>query len=206
MPKLVITSLTYPQRRLEDWKKGNHRMLTSSGASAYLKKIVAMKVARRGGGRRFFGEAYVATRITHQEGFYGSFKWLTNARFSDGRPFPAGRTKRLKDQLRKVLTKHFTEEGLQVLRERARRFKKETGVRPVPPDLWLVDRRGNHRFIEVKLEGDRIRRAQLAGLALIASCLHAKARISVEIVELHPDHQEHQQTFKRHCGVLRRTS
>jgi hypothetical protein len=204
MPKLMISSMTYPCDRLQEWTKGHCQLLTSSGASAYLKKILAKKVARRGGGRRFFGEAYVATKITHKEGFYGSFKWLTSARFSDDRPFPDGRTREFKEQLRKALTKHFTRRQLQALRERASAFKKETGVRPVPPDLWLVDRRGNHRFIEVKLERDRIRRPQLAGLALIASCLHAKTRISVEIVELHPDHKDHQRTFKRYNGILRR--
>jgi hypothetical protein len=196
--------MTYPNDRLKEWSQGDCRMLTSSGASNYLKKIVARKVARRGGGRRFFGEAYVATKITHIEGFYGSFKWLTNARFSDDRPFPDGPTKGFKERLRKALMKHFTKGQLKALRERARKFKKETGVRPVAPDLWLVDRRGNHRFIEVKLEGDLVRRPQLAGLALIASCLHPKTRLSVEIVELHPDHKEHQQRFKRSCGVVRR--
>jgi hypothetical protein len=106
-------------------------MLTSSGASNYLKKIVAMKVARSGGGRRFFGEAYVATKITHIEGFYGSFKWLTNARFSDDRPFPDGPTKGFKEQLRKALMKHFTKGQLKALRGRARKFKKRPGGRRI---------------------------------------------------------------------------
>lgn len=187
MSKPKIRPMSYPPNRLRDWRRKDCRLLSSSQACDYLKEILADKVARRDGGRRFFGEAYVATQIQHQTGYYGSFKWLTNARFSDDRPFPNGPTKRFQEDLRRALLEHFGRRQLEMLRKRANAVHKATGLRPVAPDLWLIDREGNHRFIEVKLPGDRIRPQQLTGLDLIKSCLHAKTQVSVEIVELKPD-------------------
>jgi hypothetical protein len=48
------------------------------------------------------------------------------------------------------------------LQENARALEIQTGIKPVPPDLWLIDRQGNHRFIEVKLPGDRLQLSVLA--------------------------------------------
>ena len=83
------------------------------------------------------------------------------------------------------------------------------GKKPVPPDLWLIDAHANHRFIEVKLPGDKIKPHQLAGLALIASCLSAPTPISVEIVELVPvgskaprSSGSEKQTFDEFCRAL----
>jgi len=63
------------------------------------------------------------------------------------------------------------------------------GKAPAPPDLWLIDKE-TLRFIEVKLPGDRIKPHQLAGLALIGSCLQATRRVSTEIVEVNPALEE----------------
>jgi hypothetical protein len=57
------------------------------------------------------------------------------------------------------------------------------GRKPVGPDLWLTTPR-QHRFIEVKLPGDRVGRHQLLGLALIATFLRSDRSKSVEIVNL----------------------
>ena len=190
MPDLTIVRLTYPQASLEAWKAQRYRMLTSSGASRFLKRILKKKASGRGGTRRFFGEAYVAVNTPHTEGFYGSFKWLTNPRFSDGRPFPDGQSSQYQKELRRALVKYFGTDQLVGLRKRAIAFRKRTGIVPVPPDLWLIDRYGNHRFIEVKLPGDSIKDGQLAGLALIATSLFVTTRISVEIADLTPDYGE----------------
>jgi hypothetical protein len=187
MRKPVVLPLSYPPDYLTEWSRKDCRMLTSSKACDYLKDILTAKVFRRGGGRRFFGEAYVAANIKHRSGYYGSFKWLTNPRFSSDRPFPEGSTRIFQEELRTALWKHFGRRQLEKLRERARDLENTTGVRPVAPDLWLVDRQGNHRFIEVKLPGDRVRPSQLAGMALIKSCLCTKARLSVEVADLQPE-------------------
>jgi hypothetical protein len=188
MAKQVMLPMSYPPDLLKEWSMKHCRMLTASGACDYLKAILSGKVARRCGGRRFFGEAYVAAQVKHQSGYYGSFKWLTNARFSNDRPFRKGPTRTFQEELRTALLKHFGKRQLDRLRERAREFETRSGVRPVAPDLWLIDRQGNHRFIEVKLPGDRIRPAQRAGLALIKSCLRTKTRLSIEVVDLKPEH------------------
>ena len=62
------------------------------------------------------------------------------------------------------------------------------GEKPSPPDLWLIDGAGNHRFIEVKLPGDTVRDCQLAGLAVIASSLPSRPgmKVNVEVFDLHP--------------------
>ena len=182
MPTLKLVPMPYPTARLQQWRDKNYRMLTSSGASEYLKKILVLKAKERPGTRRFFGEAYVATKIAHQEGYYGSFKWLTSAKFIDGGKFSNGPTRKYKEQFRDALQHHFTKLQLRRLQQSAHRLR---GRKPVPPDLWLIDRRGNHRFIEVKLPGDRLGPQQLAGLAAIACCLPGKQRVSVEIIELH---------------------
>lgn len=180
--------MLYPAHCLRDWRRNDCRILTSSEASEYLKGIIAIKVKRRPRGRRFFGEAYVATQVRHRHGYYGSFKWLTNSRFLDDRPFPSGPTKPYQEELRKALLRHFGKGQLERLQKRAHKATRVVGVRPVAPDLWLIDSRGNHRFIEVKLPGDRIHPHQLAGMYLIASCLRTKGRLSVEIIELRPQH------------------
>ena len=195
MTKPVIVAMSYPADCLKDWSSKNCRMLASSGASDYLKRILTGKVGRRNGGRRFFGEAYVAAQIDHRHGYYASFKWLTNSRFCDDRPFPKGPTKEFKEKFRAALLKHFGERQLKRLAKRARDVENATGVQPVAPDLWLIDRHGNHRFIEVKLPGDRIHPEQLKGMALIASCLRANTRLTVEIVELRPEDRRTSHAF-----------
>lgn len=101
--------------------------------------------------------------------------------------FLKGQTRKFKEQFREALFRHFGKGRIEKLIERAATAERVTGLRPVAPDLWLVDRRGNHQFIEVKLPGDRIRPTQQLGMELIASHLRAKSRLSVEIIELKPE-------------------
>lgn len=201
MPSLKISRLSYPEASLEKWRKKKYRMLQSSRASNFLKRILEMKAAERGTTRRFFGEAYVAANTRHKHGYYGSFKWLTNPRFSDGREFRGGGTStEFQVAFRDALLKYFGKDQLAKLRKKAIAFEKETGITPVPPDLWLVDGRGNHRFIEVKLPGDSIKARQLAGMAVIAICLRPKSKISVEIIDLDPGYER---AFDRFCRILK---
>jgi hypothetical protein len=66
--------------------------------------------------------------------------------------------------------------------------------------LWLIDKDGNHRFIEVKLPTDWVKPHQLAGLAAISCCLVAKAgkNVAVEVFELSPEGK----SFDDSCGAL----
>ena len=59
------------------------------------------------------------------------------------------------------------------------------GVKPALPDLWLFDGE-KHRFIEVKLPGDKVRKPQLAAFAVLATSLKARYPISLEVAEVNP--------------------
>jgi hypothetical protein len=187
MPKAIFSQLPCSSVHLTNWRKRDYQLLKASGASNDIKEILLAKVARRSSGSRFFGEAYVAASIVHRSGYYSSFKWLTNSRFLSEDPFPAGPAKTFQERLRKALHKHFGHAQLEKLQTRARRHYEVTGVRAVAPDLWLIDRQSNHRFIEVKLPRDRVGERQLAGMRLIRSCLRAKGQVSVEVIELRPE-------------------
>jgi len=77
--------------------------------------------------------------------------------------------------------------------------------KPVAPDLWLIDKQGNFKFIESKLPGDTIGLHQIAGLALIRKYLEASVPISVSIMNLYPDNIDPVKHFsfiekKGNCG------
>ncbi len=163
------------------------KALAPGTMSDYLRDIFKVKVGNRPESRRFFGEAYVASIIKHREGYYGSFKWLTNPAFLSAKAFPAGDTQCFKEEFRAALHRHFGAIQLAALQKEAGNIKGLGGQKAVAPDLWLIDRHGNHRFIEVKLPGDTVAVTQLAGMAAIACCLRAKKELSVEIIELHPE-------------------
>lgn len=186
-PKLEIIRMTY-ERKLEMAWKQSCEMLVSSQASNYLKNIISVKASRRcAGTRRFFGEAYVATQVPHCEGYYSSFKWLTNSMFLGNRVFPAGPMQLFQFEFRSALHRHFRDD-LEHLQRNAAKVKSRTGIKPAAPDLWLVDEAGNHRFIEVKLPNDEVSLNQIAGLSVIVSSLGQK-NVSVEIFELSPDRE-----------------
>jgi hypothetical protein len=153
-------------------------MLVRSNASAFLKQILCEKASNRPGSR-FFGEAFVAATTAHDEGWYGSFKWLTSPRYSGGRQL-AGH----QGEFARALTSHFPE--LARLQAKAARFAEHFGERPVAPDLWLISHRG-HRFIEAKLPWDSVSQRQIVGLALIARYLRSERPISASVVQLYPD-------------------
>ncbi|HXG55630.1 MAG TPA: hypothetical protein VNJ03_09660 [Vicinamibacterales bacterium] len=209
----------YSESDLHRWVAGDYDLLGRSGISSFIREILREKAATRlegrrkrkqPGDRRFFGEAYVARRIPHQEGWYGSFKWLTSpACLSE-----TGRVGRFAGAYGVALKHHFGNH-LSGLRERARLLSDSHGVKPMPPDLWLISG-GKHRFIEAKLRGDNVRESQLAGLAVIAVSLCAAVPMSVEVVRAfseceprRPAKEESENrrmldSFKEFCRVLHR--
>jgi hypothetical protein len=77
------------------------------------------------------------------------------------------------------------------------------GKAPTAPDLWIIDKRGRHRFIEVKLPGDSIAPHQLAGMAAIASVLSGSRKVSVELVELHDEERLFKGFWRAARGILK---
>ena len=83
---LIVELMSYPQALLEKWKKGDHSFLTSSQAPKFIKDILVSKAKMRPG-RRFFGEAFIASSIAADtiDGWYGSYKWLTSDKWVIGK-------------------------------------------------------------------------------------------------------------------------
>lgn len=197
MAKLTVSTRPYDGRLLREWKRGRLKRQHASKALLGLLKRKARTKAKKTS--RFFGEAFVANATRHREGLYGSFKWLTNRRFLGTKPFPNGPAKQQQEQLRRALGDHFGNPKLRELQQAARQLHRSRrrllkGKLPTAPDLWLVDKRGSHRFIEVKLPGDFLAPHQLAGMALIACIL----KVSVEVIELRND----QAIFQEFCRAI----
>jgi hypothetical protein len=175
MVKLITRSVRFSERDLTAWRDKDRSLL--DGCSELLRRILCDKAEARPG-RRFLGYAYVAAREFHDEGWYGSFKWLTAPKWSGEQKLPDS----YQEAFRDALQRHFP-----TLREFQRICVAATGnqteQKPVGPDLWLTtpDR---HRFIEVKLPGDHLARHQLVGLALIATFLKSDRPVCVEVVTL----------------------
>jgi hypothetical protein len=183
--------LPYPESLLKAWRSGDYSMLTQSNASDYIKDILIFKSKTRQG-RRFFGEAYIASRIEMEEGWYNSFKWLTADKWLSG----DGLKTKFEKPFHDALMKHIGADVLTRLQENAiglynihkqRLINGEKYKKPVAPDLWLIDKEGNFRFIESKLPGDTIGAHQIAGLALIGKYLKLSAPITVSIMHLYPE-------------------
>ena len=159
----------------QDWKSGNCASFQHSRVSSFLKGIISEKASGRP--HRFFGEAYVAAKWDHQEGWYCSYKWLTSRVWTD-ETNPKDKYRRM---FKIALRAQFPE--LRKLQERAITLAAQLGEKPVPPDLWLI-RNNEHWFIESKIPPDEINDAQLAGLALIATCLPSSKPVHVAVVYL----------------------
>ena len=179
--------IQYPESLLNTWKMGDYSMLDSSGASEYIKSILIKKAKIRPG-RRFFGEAYVAISIKMIDGWYNSFKWLTSKKWLSGIDLKPDFEK----PFHEALIKHFGLSNLKNLQQVSRSFFKNNSdelnkKNPVAPDLWIIDKNGNHKFIECKLPGDTIGLHQKAGLMLIKENLKNSSQITVSIANLYPD-------------------
>jgi hypothetical protein len=203
----------FPTSKLDDWKGGDYKMLEASLASEYLKRVLPAKArtkrkARIAAGKKptgwFFGEAYVATHVPHEAGWYSSFKWLTSGLWGEKRGPNDERHLQFSDALKTHLG------DLTDLQESARELLKLATKKPVAPDLWLFAD-GVHRFIEVKIPPDPIARHQLAGLAVLASCIPSHVPVSVEIIRLYSEESGtprssfgDEETFEEFCREIKR--
>lgn len=177
MGNLRIDTLTFDEKLRETWVDDDFAFLRNSKASPSIKSVLSKKARVRP--NRFFGEAYVATQIDHDDGWYCPFKWLTSASWCEAN---ANEDQSASADFRAALAKHFPD--LRDFQNRVAEFVRLSGVeKPVGPDLWLIAD-NVHRFIEVKLAGDTLKPRQLAGLALLAECLPSAWPISVSVVNL----------------------
>lgn len=202
---LQIKFMPYPEKLLDAWENGDYSMLTDSGASDYIKKILLHKAEHRPG-RRFFGEAYIATKIEMKEGWYNSFKWLTSDKWVSGE----GLNREFEKPFHYALMKYIGAKALTNLQRKAVSLcssKEELTdgskyKEPVAPDLWIIDQEGRYRFIESKLSGDTIKPAQIAGLALIDRYLRVSNHVSVSIVALFPENANPEDLFSKSYAFI----
>ena len=203
MLQLITSQERFDQEQLDAWRRGQREDIIRLAGSAHLRGVLKLKSSsRKKLTARFFGESYIASLNSGCSGFYGSFKWLTNARFSGLEEFPKGPAKPFQQALRDALHKHFAQPAVLEVQRAAlglhrQQFAALGGKKPTAPDLWLIDQQEQHRFIEAKLPGDSLSPHQVAGLALLAACFGARHSVSVEVVELRPRYEELFETFRR---------
>jgi hypothetical protein len=203
MLQLITSQERFDQQQLDAWRRGQREDIIRLAGSDHLRGVLKLKSSsRKKLTARFFGESYIASLNPGCSGFYGSFKWLTNARFGSPKEFPKGPARPFQHALRDALHKHFTPAGVLEVQRAAlglhrRHLAALDGKKPTAPDLWLIDDQKHHRFIEAKLPGDSLAAHQVAGLALLAACFGARHSVSVEVVELRPRYEELFETFRR---------
>jgi hypothetical protein len=187
MRPLHFTTLEYDPALEEHWRSGRYGWFQGSAASPFLKRVLVKKArtwraaALRKGSkptRRFFGEAFVSSRLEHEKGWFGSFKFLTARNWA---VTPHG------VELRAALRQHVGDALIAELRSNAARIVKKTGFKPVVPDLWFVKGTALH-FVEAKLPGDDLSDEQIAGFAVFAACSGLRAELEVQC--LHPANSE----------------
>lgn len=176
----------YSECLLQSWRNGDYSMLMNSDASDYIKKIIASK-AKIEQGRRFFGEAFIASNIKMREGWYNSFKWLTNPKWITGN----GLNNEFKSLFHGALVKNIGVESLVSLQSKVLSYYREheeelKHKNPVAPDLWIIEPSGHFRFIEAKLPGDSPKPHQRAGQMLIKKYLVTSVPVNVTIMNLLP--------------------
>jgi hypothetical protein len=177
--------MNYPKSLLKAWERGDYSFLLKSRASAYIKNILVCKAKKRPG-RRFFGEAYIASKIEMRDGYYCSFKWLTASKWITGDCLDSVR----EGSFHQGLMKYLGPETVLNLQKKAMTYSKGTGresTKPVEPDLLLIAKNGEIRFIESKMPWDTIRPSQLAGLKLIKKYLTVDVPVRTSIINLHAE-------------------
>jgi len=178
--ELKEETVPYKESLLADWGNGNCSMLTSSNASEYIKEIIVHKAKKRPG-TRFFGEAYVASLLYKKtkEGWYGSYKWLTSDKWITGKSL----TNQFEKSFYEALKKYIGIESLRKIQNGSKNFMFSNKIKPQAPDLWLIDKSGEHHFIECKKGSDKIHSGQLEGLAIIKKYLKGH----IKIIHLYPE-------------------
>jgi hypothetical protein len=170
-----IWCASFSETELTAWRNGDYSLVKD--CSKPLQQRLREKAKARPG-RRFFGEAKVLASEPYDDAWYGSFKWLTSPKWIADQKLADG----YQEGFRTALQHQFRD--LPAFQQAvALAMTRIGGDRPVGPDLWLISQT-HHRFIEVKLPGDRLARRQLIGLALISKFLRCDRTITVEIVNL----------------------
>jgi hypothetical protein len=162
-----MSRMYYSESLLQAWRKGDYSMLLNSNASDYIKNILTSK-AKKSPGSRFFEEAFIASNIMMQDGWYNSFKWLTKEKWIKGR----GLKNEFERLFYSALMQHIGFKSLTSLQRKVIAYyqnnKEDLKLKmPVAPDLWVVDPSEYFRFIEAKLPWDSPKPHQHAGLILI---------------------------------------
>src|SRR5262245_3272721 len=98
---LRLETITFEEDLRTKWFEADFTMLTNSQASAPIKRVLTMKAAVRP--NRFFGEAYVASHVYHDEGWYCPFEWLTSSSWCGDGPTNDNES----SEFRKALARHF---------------------------------------------------------------------------------------------------
>ena len=153
------------------------------------------------------GEAYVAGKWGYDDAWYSSYKWLTSRIWTNGK-CP---TDEWHQKFKAALHANFPR--LADLQGRALALTAELGFKPVAPDLWLI-RQDEHWFVEAKIPPDHLAESQLAGFALIATCLPTTSTKPVRVATVYLQEEsagdrqipaDIQQKFEAYCARLRRS-
>ncbi len=170
----------YRKALLEAWINGDYSMLTSSTSSDYIKKIIVRKAKKRPG-TRFFGESFVSSLLYKKmnEGWYSSYQWLTSDQWLTGKSL----TSRFEKLFYEALHTHLGTDPLTKIQNNSKNFLYKNKIKPRAPDLWLIDKSGEHHFIECKKGSDKIHCGQIESLAIIKKYL----KCLIRIINLYPE-------------------
>lgn len=160
---VAVETYVYEATQRTAWEKGDRSIVNArtSKVPPYIRDVLLAKAEQRP--KRFFGEALVASRTGMKDGWYSSYKWLT----ADKWVTSAGLKEGFEVKFYEALDKHL---GLPLV-ERIQSMVRATDKKLVAPDLWMILRDGTHRFVEVKLEKDRLSHEQTYGLKVIQHAL-----------------------------------
>lgn len=194
----TICSLPYPEEEIKKWAKGDISLLLKSNAPQFIKDILTHKKRadiERSKTSRFFGEAYVCSIFSNQlqNGWYSSFHWLYAPHWITGK-IPKDKEFPIMTKLKKEFYTNALEEYINsnVLKELQASWSAK---RPEAPDLWLIDKKGRHYFIEVKKESDKPdkQNKQLLGLALLEKYFN----VSTYIIYIYSEGQNTQSIIEK---------
>ena len=133
---------------------------------------------------RFFGKAFSAVSMSteNKDGFYNSYKWLTEKKWIPGKGLKPKFEKPFYDGLHK----YIGTENLKEIHKRSNKYRaSHDGNKPIASDLILIGNNGKLMFLEIKLPGDTIRPNQIPGLAILKSFEPLNADVS--IISLYPE-------------------
>jgi hypothetical protein len=189
---IPVEEINFDSKLLKAWRERDYSMLENSQASYFLKTILIHKAKNRKqeskiSDNRFFGEAYVATRVKMIDGWYNSYQWLKWMGESGSWVTGKGLHQSVSDPMNfkkiffeKAICDYIELNNLLQLQRSAKLYQDENpGQYPKAPDLFIVDKEAHFLFIEVKLPGDKFHPLQDMGIKMIREHLRAKNGESV---------------------------